>query len=394
MSPSAKTYTILCMKKFFLTAFIISFIVYFFTSAGKTPYDYFTRLSDSFLAGKIYLQENPPWLNELIPAGVKKYYVPYPPMPAIVAIPFRLFFKENFHQEYLSQILGAGIVALTMAVSWAIKKNKKLLIWTGLLTAFGNIIWFLSATGSSWYLGQVTAAFFLTAGILESITRKRPIVVGLMLGTAYLARLQVILSLPLFLYFLFDKRKWIRNFFEFALGVLPFVTFDFYYNFVRFGTIFDKGYYLIPGVLNEPWNKNGLFNPANILNHLKVIFGALPNFRNTTPFVTPSWWGLAIWITTPAFIYSLWANIKEGVTRYSWLSIALISFVIFSHGTTGFAQFGYRFAVDFYPILIFLVIKGVASTGVKWHHWLLLALSIIVNLWGVLWINKFGWISY
>jgi len=382
------------MKRDLFFTFVFSIIVYFFTSAGKTPFDYFTRLSDSFLQGKFYLTENPPWLNELIPGTVGKYYIAYPPMPAIVALPFRLVFKNNFNQEYLSQILGAGIVILSMMISWALKKDKKLLIWVGLLTGFGNIMWFLSATGSSWYLGQITAAFFLTAAILEAVTRKRPFSIGVFLGAAYLARLQIILAFPVFLLFLFDKKKWFKNYFKLGVGMLPFILFNFYYNFVRFGTIFDKGYYLIPGVLKEPWYKNGILNLSYIPENLRVIFASFPKFQKTFPFVTPSWGGLSIWITTPSFIYALSARIKERVIQFSWLSIVLISLVIFSHGTTGFTQFGYRFAVDFYPILIFLVIKGVAITGVKWHHWLLLTLSILVNLWGVLWINKFGWVGF
>lgn len=315
-------------------------------------------------------------------------------MPAIIAIPFVILFKNLFEQQFLAHLLGAGIVAVSMLIAWHIKKDTKLLIWTGLLTSFGNIMWYMSSSGSSWYLGQLTSAFFLTLAIYESLKNKRPYVIGIFLGAAYLSRLQVILSLPLFMYFVFDRKKWFSKFFMLASGILPFILFDFWYNFVRFGTILDKGYSLIPGVLTEPWFNKGLFNTSYIPRNLEVMFLSLPRFIKEFPYITPSWGGLSILITTPAFIYSLWANIKERVVQFSWLSIALISVVILGHGSSGFAQFGYRFAVDFYPILIFLVIKGVAATGLKWHHWLLLAISILVNLWGVIWINKFGWVGF
>ncbi len=382
------------MRKLSLILFVIILIVYRLASGGATPYDYFTRLSDSFLQGKIYLQENPPWLNELIPAGEGKFFVAYPPMPAIIAMPFRLIFGQKFHQEYLSIILGAGISLLVMKIAWQIKKDRKLVIWSGLLTGFGTIIWFLSSVGSSWYLGQITSAFFLMVAIFEAIKSKRPFVVGLFLGASYLSRIHTILAFPLFLYLLFDKKDWFKRYFYFGLGVLPFILFDFYYNFIRFGVIWDKGYYLIPGVLNERWFAKGLFDLSYIPDNIKVAFASLPKFSKTFPYVTPSWAGLSIWITTPAFIYALFANIKEKIVQFSWLSILMIAFIVFGHGTTGFAQFGYRFAVDFYPILIFLTIKGVARTGIKWHHWLLLFISILVNLWGVLWINKFGWVGF
>lgn len=314
-------------------------------------------------------------------------------MPAILSMPFRAILGDRFEQQYLAHLLGAGIVALTMLTAWSLKKDKLLTIWIGLLTGLGNIIWYMSATGSVWYLGQLSAAFFLTAGIYESLNKKRPLILGVMLGAAFLSRIEVSLSLPFFLYTLSGK-NWFKKYLIMFIGVLPFVLTNFLYNFIRFGVFWDKGYMLIPGVLNEVWYKYGIINLVNIPSHLKIIFLALPKFISKPPFIEPSWAGLAIWITTPAFIYIFCSKFKEKIVKFSWLVIVLISLLIFSHGTTGFTQFGYRFAVDFYPFLLLLTIKGVAKTGLKWHHWLLLTLSIIVNLWGVLWINKFGWVGF
>lgn len=393
IKPKAKTYTMLGMKKIVFFLFVSSFFIYFITSAGKTPYDYFTRLADSFLNGKYYLAENPSWLSELIPAGANKFYVVYPPMPAALAVPFRFLFEGRFEQQYLAHMLGAGITTLTFLLSWSVKKNRRLAVWAAITVGFGSIVWFLSSSGSSWYLGQASSAFFLTAALFESLNKKRPFLVGLLLGASFLSRLHTILSLPLFLYLLRRKDRF-KNYSMLGLGILPFIAFNFYYNFIRFGTIFDKGYLLIPGILSEPWYQNGLFSLSYIPNHLKIIFASFPKFLKEFPYIVPSWAGLSIWITTPAFIYSFLADTKEWVVRWSWLVIILIALVVFSHGTAGFTQFGYRFAVDFYPILMFLTIKGTAKTGLKWHHWTLLSIGIIVNLWGVLWINKFGWVSF
>lgn len=406
MNPSIKTYTILGMRKIAFAFFIISLIIYFISSAGKTPFDYFTRLSDSFLAGKYYLTENPPWLSELIPAGANnqslasqnpsKFFVVYPPMPALLAIPFRFIFGEGFQQQYLAHILGAGIVFLTMLISWTIKRSKALAIWSGLLVGVGSIIWYMSASGSVWYLGQISAAFFLTAAIYEGLSKKRPFLVGIFLGAAFLSRLHTILSLPLFLYLLYDK-GWFKKYFYLGLGILPFMAFNFYYNFIRFGTIFDQAYFLLPGILNEldkPWFAKGVINISYIPNNIQAMFWTFPKILQTFPYIQPSWAGLAIWITTPAFVYSLWAPIKENIVKISWISILLIFLVVASHGGTGWAQFGYRFAVDFYPILTLLTIKAVSKGKLIWHHWLLLVIGIIVNLWGVIWINKFGWVSF
>ncbi len=383
------------MKKLLIIAAIsfTAFIVYYLTSGGNTPYNYFIYLSQSFLKGEYWISSPPSWLNELVPDS-GRFYVVYPPMPAILLMPFVFIFGASFPQQFLAHLLGAGLTIKIFKISQSIKKDLSLSIWAAIFIGFGSIVWYLSSSGSAWYLGQISAAFFLSSALEESLNKKRTAFVGLFLGASYLSRLQTILSLPLFLYLLKDKIKKPGNLVIFFLALSIFILFNFTYNFVRFGTIFDKAYYLIPGVLNEPWYKEGIFNISNITRHLKVIFLSFPKFSFNPPYVEPSWAGLSIWITTPAFIYSLKAPLKENVVKYAWLAIFLISIPILTHGTTGFAQFGYRFAVDFYPILSFLTIKGISKKGLRWHHWLLLFIGILVNFWGVLWINKFGWVEF
>ena len=380
------------MKKIYFLFFVFTVTVYFLSSPGDTPYDYFTRLAQAFLRGKYFLDENPPWLNELIPAGENKFYVVYPPLSAILLMPLIGLFGKSFPQQYLAHLLGAGFATLSMALAHRIKHQKIFALWAGILAGFGTIIWFLSSVGSVWYLGQVTAAFFLMAALVEIFGKKRPLITGLLLGAAYLARLPTILALPVFIWAYRQKKESIVRL---LLGILPFILFNFIYNYLRFGVFWDKGYFLIPNILEEPWYREGIFHPAYIPRHLAVIFTALPKFINQVPFILPSWSGLAIWITTPAFIFAFKAPFKDRFIQVSWLAIALVSLVIFSHGTTGFAQFGYRFAVDFYPLLIFLTVRAVSQRK-KTNKiiWLVLALSVVVNLWGVLWINKMNWVTF
>ena len=49
--------------------------VYLFTSdRDRQELDYFVRLADAFLHGRLYVTEAPTWLNELIPAGPGRWY--------------------------------------------------------------------------------------------------------------------------------------------------------------------------------------------------------------------------------------------------------------------------------------------------------------------------------
>lgn len=316
-------------------------------------------------------------------------------MPAVLALPFRLLLKENFQQQFLAHILGTLTVILTMILSYRIKKNWKLSIWSGMLIGLGSIVWYLSATGSVWYLGQVASLFFLTAALAESFRKKRALLIGVFIGAAFLSRLHTILSLPLFIFLLGVNRKNVfKKLLLLGLGMAPFFLFNFYYNYIRFGTIFDKGYFLVPGILTEPWFSKGMLNIAYIPEHLRILFLSLPKILTHFPYIEPSWYGLSILITTPAFIFALKPSFKENLIKMLWLSISLIFIIVALRGGTGWTQFGYRYAVDFYPFLTVLTIKGVSQTGLKWYHWLFLILGVVVNLWGVLWINKFGWVSF
>lgn len=314
-------------------------------------------------------------------------------MPALLAIPFLLVFGQAFQQQLLAMLLGAGNVVLTMYLAKNIHLPQAGLVWAGLLAGFGTILWFLSATGSVWYLSQVSAYFFLTAGLVEATGRKRPLVVGIALGAAYLSRLHTILAVPVYLFLLREKLK-LPGLIQFALGSAPFALFNFGYNFVRFGTIFDKGYFLIPGILDEPWFAKGMLHYSYIWDHLQILFFRLPNFFAHPPYIQPSWYGLAIWITTPAFVFAFKAKFSDTLTKLLWLACGTILTLVALRGGTGWTQFGYRYAVDFYPFLVLLTLLGVKHTGPKRIHWVLLVMGIVVNLWGVLWINKFGWVSY
>jgi hypothetical protein len=376
------------MKKFLGIIFLATFIIYLISSPGITPYNYFTRLAFSFLHGKYYITENPSWLSELIKIGVNKFAVVYPPAPAILLMPFVALFGANFPQNIFANLVGAGITIVSAFLCFEITKNKTKTLWLTVLVAFGNIIWFMSSVGSVWYLGQAVSVLFLMLAITSLQKKLSPIIIGIFFGISFLSRVELIIALP-FSFFLLENKKRFR----FLLGLLPFILFYLLYNFLRFNNPLETGYSLIPRVLNEPWYNKGIISLSYIPRNLQVLLTSLPVSINNFPFLVPSWGGLAIWITTPAFIYSFLASFKEKSVKLAWFAIFSILFLISMHGETGYAQFGYRFAVDFYPFLIFLVIKYLSRNNLKWHHWLLLFLCIAVNTWGVILINKLGLIS-
>lgn len=391
---------------FYLLLFVIAFGIYWLSGEGHpTFYDYYVRLADAFLHGRLYLLEQPPWLGELIPFE-KGYYVVYPPLPAILIMPLVAVFGLGLNQTLISVIFGGFCVVMANVIARDVSKRdgendivrERTYLWAAVLFGFGTIFWWLASNGSVWLIAQVISVFFLFMAIHEAFNKMRPLVMGLLVGASFWCRLPTILGIFFFAGLIISRqttqswkskiRQALPSLLKLAMGAGVFVFFDMIYNLVRFGTPFDVGYWLIPGILEEPWFSEGLFSLSYIPVNLRVFLTGVPIFTPNPPFVLVPITGLAIWVTTPAFVYALRSKIKDSVTWSCWLAIIAVAFVIFSKGLSGWG-FGYRYAVDFYPFLYVLTVKGIGEK-IKWHHKVLICASIVVNLWGVIAVNRFG----
>ena len=92
------------------------------------------------------------------------------------------------------------------------------------------------------------------------------------------------------------------------------------YNFARFHSIFDFGYFHIPEVRDEPWYEHGLFSlhsiPWNVHTMLFEGFRDDPNF----PFLSFPPFGCSIFLSSP-FLFLLFRN--GGRYRViCWIAIA------------------------------------------------------------------------
>lgn len=196
---------------------------------------------------------------------------------------------------------------------------------------------------------------------------------------------------------------------------------------------------------------HGMFDIAYITRHVAVFWEAMPIFANQGPYMWPSWAGLAMWVTTPPLFYGLFVHLRRnrlvalvaavgialacavlvlhalwrdlgwggwgaseipfgidllpfwlvvaaaiGSSLWSrdrfviacWAAIIPLALVDWLFAATGWAQFGYRYGLDFLPFLWLLVVVAVGDR-VRWHHLVLIGLAVLVNLWGVLWIYVF-----
>ncbi|MBI2330086.1 hypothetical protein HYU94_01735 [Candidatus Daviesbacteria bacterium] len=381
-------------KKAFLL-FLITLVVYHLSSRGEgAHWNYFVLLADAFLHGRLDLLQNPLWLNELV-NWQGRYYVVFPPMPAVLLVPFVYIFGTSFSQPFASVFFGSISAAISYLVFLNIFRDKKIAIWSSLLFAFGTIFWFHAEVGSAWYFAQIVANLFLWIMLLEVTTKKRLFLVGLFIGAAYLSRIPTILAaiFPVIYlhdkFFLFQNNKirninW-QNISLYAFGLIAALFLNALYNYFRFGVVYDIAYQLLP-VFNEPWYKYGLVSFYYIPVHLIEMFTALPRIVNYPPFMIPSMFAMAVWFTTPAFLLIAFARYKTKIIFASAVTAIAIAIPSLMHGGNGFTQFGYRHTLDYLPFLLILVISGMRE-NLKWWIKALIILSIVVNLWGVIMIS-------
>lgn len=375
---------------------VITFLVYLVSSRGEgAHWNYFVVLVDGFLHGKLYVLEHPSWLNELI-FYHGRYYVVFPPMPALLLMPIIAIVGTTFYQPLLSISLAAVSVGLAYKVIYKIFQRKDLALWISTLYAFGTIQWYHAEVGSAWYAAHIVGIFFLWLMIWEIINRQRLLLIGLLIGASYLSRVPTILSgvfvlLLLREQFLTFQDNKVRFFSKplilLVLGVLPAMLLNFAYNYLRYGVIYDVGYLLLP-VFNEPWYRYGFVSVKYIPIHLKEMLTAMPKFSSQPPFIIPNLFVMAIWLITPAYFLILFAKFKDRICLAALAAAVITSIPELMHGGNGFTQFGYRYTLDFLPFLIILVASGFNNKFYIWGK-ILILLSILVNLWGVVMISVF-----
>jgi hypothetical protein len=396
--------------------FLAALIVYALTSPGPTAYDQYARLADAALDGHLSLASRPPHLEMAEYEG--RAYFTNPPTPAILLLPLvwltrleplhqwlaRVFgngwpMPLGYLQTWLSLFLGALNVALARIALGRVPVARRTANWGAVLFGFGSIHWYHATVGSVWYLAQIVHATAMWLLVVEWLGRARPALLGLALAAAFWCRMETIVAVPFVLVAMPERWTWpltdevlprlrLGWLAAFAAPLAGVLVLNALYNWVRFGVFGNAAYdVLIHTGQGDPLYRQGLFSWSYWDRHVYALFKAMPLHNDTFPWVVPSVGGLAIWITTPAFIYALRAPLDR-LTAACWLGIALFMAVLLQFGGTGMTQFGYRFALDFYPLLILLTMRGM-DAPIRWWHMALIAVCIVVNTWGVLTINVF-----
>jgi hypothetical protein len=393
--------------------FGLAWLVYAWINNGRSAdLDYFVPLADAFLHGRLGLLDAPDWFNEVVPGANGISYVVYPPAPALILVPVVWVMGPGFEQTWASILLGATNVAIASIVIRDMGVGRWTRVVLSLVFAFGTIVWFSAQAGSSWHFAHVVAMLFMLLAIRACQVDARTGLIGLLFAGAILSRLPLALAAPFFLAYLAERtvreetgtsgvfgslttasaaawrtrpelRPFLENAVPFAAGVaIPMLGY-LLYNELRFGSFFENGYALIPGLLQEDQYRHGFFSVVNIPRKIYALFLTMPTQAPDFPWIqSRQLGGLSIVLTTPLFLWAIKARKPDWFGIGAWISIGLILIPILTHADPGGAQFGFRYAQDFYPFLFLLMIRGLGGR-LGFEAWLAIAIGALVNLWGM-----------
>ncbi|HLZ47219.1 MAG TPA: hypothetical protein VKR80_01055 [Candidatus Limnocylindria bacterium] len=367
---------------------------------APTVYDYYGRLAEAFVHGRYWLTEDPSWLNELLSCGDGRWCVAYPPLPAILAVPL-VWLGTATAQNVVSQVAGGASAAFLYLALRAYGAPRAVAVTGTLLSAFGTTLLFTSADGRSWYAAHAVAMLFTSVAFYLAARGGPAWGVGAAVGLAALARLPVAAATPA-LALLVARRAgtpFRGALVRVVLGGLPLLAIYVAYNVLRWGTITDAGYARLTE--GDFFFDHGLFSLAYLPRHLYAIVMEPPDFvPNVWYFLRPRFVGMSLFLVTPAFLF-VFAGLQDVRRSVAVLCTALAAGLALlpdvTHGTVGFAQFGYRFSIDAQPFLIALALGGDALRGGVWRSrpsvlfLVACALAVVMNVYATVAIIRYGY---
>ena len=334
----------------------------------------FSYLASSLLSGKTYFLEMPgTWADSVEWGG--KHYWPLGPFPAFLMMPFVWLFGKLgifFSQGYLQPFIVVGVFYLVFNISQKFKYSKEDGVYWAYAFVFSSVFLNVAIAPWSWWFSQVITTLLLLLALNEYFGKRRHLVVGVYLSLVALTRLTAFLAVVFFVADILIVEKYknsrIKNLtlllFPCLIGLILLLL----YNYVRFENFFEQGYsyQLLAHPSLQASRDIGLFSikhlPANLYYFL--LSTPTPLFKDSIskvmifPYVKSTPWGMSIFITSPYMIYLFFVNNKDKLSLILLIASLIIALPIFLYYGIGFRQFGFRYSLDFFPLLFVLLLKN------------------------------------
>jgi hypothetical protein len=361
-----------------------------------TACNHFALLAQSWLSHRLDLGAPPPAYTGLNDFAFfhERWFVVFPGVPALLILPWvMLAGSAERTPDGLFFLLLAGIGPAGMFLTLdrigrerlaAIGRATVLALVS--LYAFGTVYFFSAVQGTVWFAAHIVAAgatgFFLYAALAARCPLGAGVALALAVGTR-----PVLGALGLFFlleWWRVDRRR--GRLVVFVLPVVVTLVVLALHNWARFGNPTEFGYRYLKIAWQARIEKWGLFGYHYLARNLGLVLTSLPIVEHG-----PSGWslrvnghGLALWVTTPPYLWLLWPRQKCSIHRAVYVALGGVALPSLLYQNSGWLQFGQRFSNDYAPLLIVLLAIG----GYQWSRALKVAWSIALG------VNLFGAVTF
>jgi hypothetical protein len=376
-----------------------------------TPYNHFALLADAWLHGRLDLGGPPPdyaGRNDFA-LFQGRWFVVFPAFPAVILLPWvALAGSPDALAEGRVFLLLAGLAPAVLFLvldklsrSGESKRTEVENLVLSALFCFGSVYFFSSVQGTVWFAAHVVGAVLLSLYLLFALGAERPLLAGVCLALAFATRTPLLFAAPLFVHQLlkatrhavppgpgllqrYDGRRLLRGSMLFALPLAAVLGLTLWHNAARFGDPFEVGY----RYLSIAWAKRiatwGLFDYHYLAKNLGVMLSGLPWLPAEGGPLQINGHGLALWVTTPMYLWLLGGRYWSPLARAALGAAVLVAVPTLLYQNTGWVQFGYRFSNDYAVLLFVMLAVGLPRVG---------TLFKIAAAWAVAW-NLFGAVTF
>jgi hypothetical protein len=374
---------------FSLLSILALYSTYLFLTVGQVGHDtVLVVLAQEFLKKNVALPiYNLPVRD--ISNYFNNYYVYFGPLSSILLVPFVFVFGERVPQVSI----GIFSMITSFAAVYYIAKHFKFSnidsLWLALFLVFSTVLFSSSVINITAYQVEALGVPFILLSLLAYFKKKNGLLIGLFIALALLTRVTLILAVAFFFIEVLQRRFTLRQFILLLIPIFLSLSLLGLYNMQRFHSVFETGYEYTISKTDPPIGLNFKYGemsvshiPANLYSFL--IMSPEPLLMEGSgmvlkfPYLKANPWGIAIWYTSPLFLY-LVLRFKRGTyTLSAGVTALLLAVPVFLWYSIGYAQFGYRYALDFLPFLFLLLLYSLTPRLSK-TALILITLGVIFN---------------
>jgi len=186
--------------------FVAALAFYFSTKPAHQHFDYTARVALTLLNGHVGIQTRPPsWLNEMVPFN-GSYYSVFPLGAVLSVLPFAVLQKAGWIHAFPARALAALIAGLCVFFFFRLSslegKSLSRRILLAFFPVFGTWLWCNLGFAGAWQLALGFAILGEAGALYFTLVRPCPLAAGAFFAMAFGNRTELILTLPVYLYFL------------------------------------------------------------------------------------------------------------------------------------------------------------------------------------------------